>query len=453
MDYEPDTDTALWSTANDQYKYRDALHMGVIGITHKYFLDNKACINSSASLSEEYFKDDAGDYDFDLTYYPVARTDNENVKVNIASALNYKFGAGHTNRTGILINYMNYNTDINYAPAMGDDLQCAVDERGSSVMYQFFSQSRIDFGPKLTSNIGFHGQYFSLNREFVPEPRIGLTYNLSDRQSVSFAYGKHSRPEPLFVYFAEVMEDSLPTHPDKSLRITKAHHVVFSWDISFNPQLRLKIEPYYQYLYDVPVIPDSSYSTLNMESDMYTTEKLSNEGTGTNTGIDITLERFLKDGYYYLFTASLFDSKYRGGDQTERNTRFNSNFVFNILVGREWVFGAAKNRILSINGRLNIIGGQWTTPVITDYPYQKGDAALYDNSRPFTCRKPHIYNLNTSVNYRINKRNHAGIWTLQVVNVLGRKEFLGYVYDYKEDRLREDNIMVIVPTLSYKIEF
>ena len=148
----------------------------------------------------------------------------------------------------------------------------------------------------------------------------------------------------------------------------------------------------------------------------------------------------LKNGYYYLFTASLFDSKYTGGDHITRNTRYNSNFVFNILVGKEWILGAGKNKILSVSGRLNVIGGQWTAPVIGDYPYQKGDAVVFDYSYPFSYRKPDIYDLNAPVNYRINKSKYACNRTLQVLNVLGRKEYLGYVYDYKYDKIRESVI-------------
>jgi len=48
--------------------------------------------------------------------------------------------------------------------------------------------------------------------------------------------------------------------------------------------LRLKIEPYAQFLYDVPVIPDSNFSVLNMEADWYFNEELINTDTGYNTG-------------------------------------------------------------------------------------------------------------------------------------------------------------------------
>ncbi|WP_157482987.1 hypothetical protein [Geofilum rubicundum] len=46
-----------------------------------------------------------------------------------------------------------------------------------------------------------------------------------------------------------------------------------------------------------------------------------------------------------LLAASVFDSKYMGGDGVERHTSFNRTYVFNLLGGKEW--GERTNRILN----------------------------------------------------------------------------------------------------------
>jgi hypothetical protein len=190
-----------------------------------------------------------------------------------------------------------------------------------------------------------------------------------------------------------------------------------------------------------------------MQNTAFFMNKLTNEGTGTNIGIDLTLERFLKNGYYFLLTTSLFESKYIGGDNTRRNTRFNCNYAFNILAGKEWILGASQNKLLSINGRLNVMGGMWDTPVISDYPYEKGDEVQYDYSKAFSHRLPNIYNLNASVNFQINKKKHTSIWSVHVLNLLNRAEHYGYFYNYKDDKVEALEFNVIFPYLSYKIEF
>ena len=66
---------------------------------------------------------------------------------------------------------------------------------------------------------------------------------------------------------------------------------------------------------------------------------ITNEGTGRNYGLEVTLEKFFNKGYYYLTTVSLFQSKYTGSDNIERNTAFNSNYVLNALAGKEFNLG------------------------------------------------------------------------------------------------------------------
>jgi len=449
---EAESDTAEWKSEDDRKTSDTKLRMGAAGLNHRYILGNQTYLNSSIAVSGNYTQFEDRYLGYDLSYNPTEYADYLGYKYTYTSVLNHKFGSRHTNRTGIIINSLHYNTELKYAPDIGSSLITAVDEAGSSELYNLFSQSKISLSDRFLLNVGVHGQYFSLNNEFIIEPRIGLTYNLSKTQSLSLAYGKHSRLEKQSIYFANVMSVADVTQPNKDLKITKAHHFVLAYDLSINPDLRLKIEPYVQLLYDVPVIPDSSYSTINMESDWFFTDKFSNEGTGTNIGIDLTLERFLKNGFYYLFTASLFESKYVGGDKIERNTRYNSNYVVNFLFGKEWTLGASRNKILGVNARLKAMGGQRMAPLDWDLSNELGEVK-YNDTRPFEDQKPAIYQMDMTVSYRINKKNHTSIWSLQVLNVLGREEFYGYTYSYETNKVVEESLVIIVPNLSYKIEF
>ena len=69
-------------------------------------------------------------------------------------------------------------------------------------------------------------------------------------------------------------------------------------------------------------------------------DSLVNSGTGRNYGVELTIEKFFSDGYYGLFTSSLYDSKYTASDGVERNTAFNGKYVLNILFGKEWKVGS-----------------------------------------------------------------------------------------------------------------
>lgn len=48
-----------------------------------------------------------------------------------------------------------------------------------------------------------------------------------------------------------------------------------------------------------------------------------------------------------MITASLYDSKYKGGDKITRNTSYNRNYVVNGLAGKEWT--TRTNHVLGLN--------------------------------------------------------------------------------------------------------
>lgn len=447
--FEAETDTSKWTYAEDPEFGNASQRMGAVGLNHRVILGPKTYLTSSYALTADKTLFDEGVLDSSLDEYPTAHIDLVNHKHSITSTLNHKFSSRHTNRTGFAVNSLHSNTLLQHAPVPGDPLLTTARVNTATMLYRFFTQSKFSLGEKFKLNAGVHSQYFALNKEFLLEPRMGITFQASNRHALSLAYGKHSRLEPLSIYFARGENGDTP---NTNLGLSKAHHFVLAYDLSLNEHHRLKIEPYLQLLYDVPVINDSSYSTINMEADWFFTEKLTNSGTGSNLGIDVTLERFLHGGFYYLVTASLFKSSYKGGDGVERNTRFNSSYVCNVLFGKEWVLGAAKNRVLGVNGRLNVLGGQRIIPVDEELTYRYGEI-IYDYARAFEAQKPLVYHLNASINYRVNKKKHSSIWSLQVMNLLGSEEHYGYRYNHRSDAIEEDAVAVVVPSISYKIEF
>ena len=78
---------------------------------------------------------------------------------------------------------------------------------------------------------------------------------------------------------------------------------------------------------------------------------------------------------------------------------------------------------------------------------------VYDYTRAYTEKEKNATVLSFSVSYRINKRNHAGIWSLHVLNALGNEEFRGYELDVKTGLPVKKYDRIVVPNLSYKIEF
>lgn len=446
------TDPEKWEKKTDKEAFNLNLSNGALGLTHKLIIDPKTYLHTSLAASGNAISTEYNELDRQIQLQPRERVDNNTWKLTASTTLNHKFGARHFNKTGIVYNQHFYRVNNREASELGQPLQTYALENGNTSSVQAFSQSNLQVGRKLEMDAGLLAHYFGLNDELSVEPRLGIKWKASSNHSFGLAYGLNSKIEMIGFYLARQQTGSGYIEPNKNLKMSKAHHWGVAWDWAINPDLRLKVEPYFQYLFDIPVIPDSYFSLQNLELDWFFNDKLVNKGTGTNTGIDFTLERFLKNDFYYLFTASVFDSKYKGGDGIERNGLYNKHFIFNLLGGREWKMGKSKSNILGINGRLTYMGGDRLTPILEQESIQQKEI-VYDYSKAYSGKEKNAAVLSFSVSYRINKQNHASIWSFHLLNALGNQEFRGYEINDKTGLPEKKFDRIVVPNLSYKIEF
>ncbi len=109
---------------------------------------------------------------------------------------------------------------------------------------------------------------------------------------------------------------------------------------------------------------------------------MQNTGLGQNYGINFTLEKYISNGYYYMITASLFNSKYKGDDNVWRNTRYNRNFTFNFLIGKEWQIGKNKQNVVVLFAKVSYQGGDHYSPINFAQSIFKLEA-VFDKKMPF----------------------------------------------------------------------
>ena len=215
--------------------------------------------------------------------------------------------------------------------------------------------------------------------------------------------------------------------------------------------MHLKVEPYYQYLFRIPVEENSSFSIINHQS-FYLDRTLKNRGSGVNFGIDITLEQYMKNGFYYMITASLFKSKYKAGDNIWRNTRLDKNYLLNILAGKEWMVGRNKQNVLSLNGRIFFQGGDRYTPVDEGKSMIEHDIK-FDETRAYSKKFDPSINGDISFSYRINKKKISHEFSIKMLNVGMRTGMHFYQYNEKTHKIEKKDGSGLIPNISYKIYF
>jgi hypothetical protein len=444
-------DSTKWETANDRTYFNWHLNMGAAGVAYKVIMGKQTYLNATLAGTGTINNMDQKRFDDSLIVRQNWLFTDNSSKIILSSFLNHKFNERLTLRTGFYYHTLFYKLDLNSTlNDVPSTYQNFVKEQGTSYYLEYYAQAKYDIKNNLTLLTGINTMYFFLNKDFSIDPRISLKWQYNPKQSLSFGFGKHSQLEELKIYFINTNTNGNIEYPNKNLELSHSLQYVLGYDWLINKNLRLKVEPYYQYLYNIPGIPDSSYSMINFTQDWTFRSSLKNNSLGRNYGVDFTLERFLHNNYYYLITASLFDSRYKGGDGIWRDTRYNKGYIVNLLIGKEYYF--SQNRIFGANLRLNFMGGERISPVLTDKSLQE-KTIIYDETKAFQDQMPATYNLDITFTYRTNKKNHSGIWALQLKNALGNPMYGGYDYYYKAGTIESSEVVIILPVLSYKIEF
>ena len=451
--YKPEAiDRDEWETQGDRQSGNTAFDKAAGGLTHKYLINADTYIRSSlaATYSKDRTRADQMTEDDKLVHVGDIRNSKWDIVFN--SYLNKKFNSNHINRTGITVTGLQYDLDYKISPNFGLDIPMEQISKGNggSCVLSAYSSSVINLSNHLTTSLGITAQYFTLNKNWTVEPRAALKWSFNPKHALALAYGLHSRREKLDYYFVE-QEANGKTESNRYLDFSKAHHFGLTYDWNINSYMHLKVEPYYQYLFRIPVEENSSFSIINHQS-FYLDRILKNRGSGVNYGIDITLEQYMKNGFYYMITASLFKSKYKAGDNIWRNTRLDKNYLLNILAGKEWMVGRNKQNVLSLNGRIFFQGGDRYTPVDEGKSMIEHDIK-FDETRAYSKKFDPSINGDISFSYRINKKKISHEFSIKMLNVGMRTGMHFYQYNEKTHKIEKKDGSGLIPNISYKIYF
>lgn len=445
-------DQEKWEYFSDRNKGKSKQYMFSGGLTHRYFFNENTMLKSSLASTYAKYNVEQDVFDSNMNSTPYGYLDSHTTNLIFNTSLNKKFSSRFTNKTGFTYTKMFYGMNLEKAPHEAYPLETISQGDGNTDLISGYTSSSLGLSDRVTVNFGVNSQILTLNNHWTLEPRMSMKWQSADRSSFALAYGMHSRMEKIDVYFVKTQSTGSQSM-NKDLDFTKAHHAMLTYSYKLSDNMNLRIEPYFQYLYDVPVIADSSYSVLNRDQ-FYVEDPLVNKGKGRNLGVDITLEKYLSKGYYYLITATLFDSRYRGGDGIWYNTKFNRNYILNASGGKEWIFGKKKNKILSANLRLTLQGGDRYSPLDIDATMNDPDKeAQYDERKAYSKQLGAMLLINYTLSYRVNNKKRSYEWGIVGLNAASAKEFYGHRYNFKTGALEKNSDSSSIGNIYYKLEF
>ncbi len=347
---------------------------------------------------------------------------------------------------------LNYQTDL---------LENVTNFENSNSLLNNFVSWKHYFNDRVSVVAGLHNMNVFLNQKSTIEPRLAVNWKINDANSVSVGYGKHSNMERMHNYYAKVVQaDGSIIEPNKNLELLKSDHYIVGYEKRFSDNFMMKLEFYYQHLYDLPVenVDSSYYATINEGID-YRYVALVNKGVGENYGIELTLERFFDGNFYFLINGSLFDSKYKSLENVWRNTQYNGNYLVNVLSGKEFTnIGKKQNQTIAINTRLFFSGGKRYIPLRRD---AQGNVAVdpannnyYDYSKAYDDIIDNIFQLNLSVSYKVNRQKVTHEIFLDLMNLTNNQARLSEYYDAAEPNgIGYTRMVQFFPNLMYKLYF
>ena len=409
---------------------------GILGASYEKNISPKtfAKVTVGISASEESFTSDSlvrDSNDEVVESYLRAEAQFNTRKISLTTLFRTKFNSKNSLTYGFTIDALKfdlYNRDI-YANLGTDSVRVDVDDNTS--LYQGFATWKHRFNTKFSFAAGVHGQYYALNEQTVIEPRASFQYLINGKQSVSVGYGLHNQIQSPYTSYVQTKTSSGDyVLTNTNLDMTTSHQTVLTYDWNISDYVRLKAEAYYQQLSNVPVEQNSSsFSALNIGSSFAPSDEdsLVSNGTGRNYGLELTLERFFSKGYYFLFTTSLFDSQYEGSDGIERNTAFNTQYVFNGLAGKEWRVGKKKN-FLSVNIKMTTIGGKYLTPIDVTASQQLG-RTIYDESNAYSEKQDPYFRTDLKIAYRKEYKRSTLEIAVDLQNITNHQNIFSQSYN------------------------
>ena len=446
------TDPSEWETLWDMNDSWSRQRSCALGVNHTFRFKTGGTLHSSVAFTGAYRKLGIDDYDVAMTKMPDMLGRNSQWNVIISTQHQHKFSSRYTMQNGFEHQHLDFHTWLDYIKVVGGPLYRIYESEGNTGLTRLYTNHKVAISSRLSAVAGVNVMWFNLNNQWLVEPRVSVQYKLSPSSTISLAYALNSRKESTDTYFV-LNANGQPT-ANKDLGLTRSHHISASFAQRLGENAMLKIEPYWQWLFDVPVEQGTTYSILNHNL-FYQDRALVNEGAGRNYGIDLTLERYLKDGLYGMLTATLFKSEYRDAQGEWHHTRHDRGWITNILGGKEWMVGKGHKNVFGLNGRLTMMGGDRYTPMVPGTTFddvaKRPDRTIpQDGANPYSQQMNMNVGYAFSVKYTVNKRHTSHHFILEYLQM---RSFHGQTFDIRSHELVDKFTSLTFPNIAYRVEF
>jgi hypothetical protein len=430
-------------------------NMSTVGLSNSLTLDSRTFLKTTLAFSAwNYRWDEESNIGTDAA--PVDYTWGTDIREYTAKAafsINRKLNARHKLKSGIVFEQA-FNDS--YMGWYSDTLQNGashIDTTSRAATLQAYLNWQYRLGNRLTFNTGLHFLHYYLTHSSSLEPRFGVQWEAHPRHLFSAGFGVHSRKESMTLYTGMMtLHDGDVIQPNMDLELSKARHYILGYKFLATEQLQLKLEAYYQDLYDIPAYPFPPYfSTVNYDYG-FEGNILDNYGTAYNKGIELTVERSILNGFQMMVSGTVYDSRYIDKLGEVLHTKYNGSYSMNAQFGKEFQLGKVKQHRLSLNMRLIFIGGMRYLPIDVERSRELGyQVRILDNG--FTEKNADYFRIDFLIKFTRNREKYSGEWSLDVMNLTNNRNELYSFWDSSEKQIHVEYQNPLIPVISYRIQF
>jgi len=448
--------TDLYSQNQD---IKNTNSLGALILNHTYALNDRAYTNLTLSATTIYNEGIVDSLSVtNRNPVPYVRNYLRESNYTARFTVSQKLSSQHFVKLGTSYKLMDHRLldTVLYAPT--NSFISVLDEDGSTGQVSAFAQWQYKINDNITLNTGLNFQMLTLNNSSSLEPRASMSWSLDEYSKLSFGYGLHSKAYPIQIYLLKVRTGlDAYDQPNKDIDLQKSHHFVMGYDRNLGKNWRIKGEAYYQHIFNVAIQNrPSSFSMINYSSTIITfPDTLANGGIANNKGVELTLERFLNKGYYFLLTTSLYDSKYRGSDKNWYSTAFDGGYVVNVLSGKDFKIsksGSAKSKWIAGDIKFTMAGGQRYTPIDRDLSLLNKRTEYIDN-KAYTEKFDDYLRLDIRIAYRVDGKRISQESGVELQNITNHKNPYYSYYNPMLGELQTVYQMGFFPMMQYRIVF
>ena len=439
--------------------------MGVTGLVYKKPINEKTYITSTIAVSYDQQNanhnilkrhlDPSGVSIIIDSINPLMGYYFKTTKTSAYFSVNHKISKLHLLKAGL--NFEGYYFDQLDSVNVNYSFVNRWNYNGTAMLIQPFVQWKWRMKENMDFTAGLHSQYFTLSNSvsFI-EPRLGWKMNLNKGQSIFAGGGMHSQTQPMYTYTYHLQGTS--NMHNKNMDFTRSIHSGLGYEKAFKNKLNIRTETYYQYVYNVPVeIHPSSFSLINMGSGFarFFPDSLKNTGIGYNYGIEVTVQKYFDKSFFFMFSGTLYDSKYRGSDGVLRNSSFNGHYIGNILAGKE--FQLTEKNSISLGFKVTYAGGKRYGYV--DLNKSKAIQEIIYRDSSFNDRQfKDYFRMDFKINWNLNANKATHEIGIDLLNIFNTKNLLGLAYapnlgNPSAEPIAQKQQLGFLPLFYYKIDF